>query len=340
MWHNIIVLIATLFVVSLTHWVYRWRNPKCNGKLPPGSMGWPLLGETLQFFAPNRTWDTPPFIRDRMKRYGSIFRTSIVGMKVIVSTDSNLNYKIFQQEGLFQSWYPNSMTKVFGEHNLSTLQGYLHKYTKNMVLNLVGYETLKNMLSEVESAATTTIQRWETSQEIVELKAGTANLVFGLTAKKLISYDLQNSSENLRENFDAFMEVLISVPIAIPGTSYRKCVQGSKKAMKMLKNMLEERRTNPNKSNCDYFDYVLEELKKDDTILTEEIALDLMFLLLFASYETTSTAMLVAVKLLTDNPQALKELTDEHEKIIKNRENPDSGLTWEEYKSMKFTFQV
>lgn len=33
-------------------------------------------------------------------------------------------------------------------------------------------------------------------------------------------------------------------------------------------------------------------------------------------------------------------MQEEHEAIIKRRDNPDSGLTWSEYKSMKFTFQV
>ena len=78
--------------------------------------------------------------------------------------------------------------------------------------------------------------------------------------------------------------------------------------MRFLKNKLEERRAKPNEVNIDFFDYVLEELREDNPILTEEIALDLMFMLLFASFETTSTAMLVSMKLLTDNPQALKEL--------------------------------
>lgn len=60
--------IGALLVISITHWVYRWRNPRCNGKLPPGSMGLPLLGETLQFFTPNPSSDIPPFIKKRMER--------------------------------------------------------------------------------------------------------------------------------------------------------------------------------------------------------------------------------------------------------------------------------
>ncbi|KAI3756456.1 hypothetical protein L1987_56277 [Smallanthus sonchifolius] len=310
MWHFSLCVLA-LAVVSITHLVYRWRNPKCSGKLPPGSMGWPLLGETLQFFAPNRTWDTPPFVKERMRRYGSIFRTSFVGLPVIVSADPDLNYMVFQQEGqMFQSWYPYSLRKIYGKQNVSTLHGYLHKHLKNMVLNLFGHGSLKSMLSDIESVATRNIDTW-VGQGTVELKAATADMVFSLTAKKLISYDLEKSSENLRENFDAFLEGLLSVPVAIPGTAYYKCLQGRKKVMRILKNMLEERKGKPNKDNTDFFDHVLEELKQANTILTEEIALDLMF-----------------------------ELTEEHEKILKERENPEAGLTWEEYKSMTFTFQI
>lgn len=53
-------------------------------------------------------------------------------------------------------------------------------------------------------------------------------MIFDLTAKKLISYDQEKSSENLRENFVAFMEGLISFPLDIPGTAYHKCLQVNK----------------------------------------------------------------------------------------------------------------
>lgn len=50
-------------------------------------------------------------------------------------------------------------------------------------------------------------------------------MIFDLTAKKLISYDPSKSSENLRENFVAFIQGLISFPLDLPGTAYHKCMQ-------------------------------------------------------------------------------------------------------------------
>lgn len=77
----------------------------------------------------------------------------------------------------------------------------------------------------------------------------------------------------------------------------------------MLKEKIEERRANPRKNQIDFFDFVLEELKRKDTILTEAIALDLMFVLLFASFETTSLALTLALKFLSDHPLVLEKLT-------------------------------
>ncbi|CAL1375426.1 unnamed protein product [Linum trigynum] len=302
-------------------------------------MGLPLIGETLQFFAPNTTSEIPPFVKERMKRYGPIFKTNLVGRPVLVSTDPDLNYFIFQQEGhLFESWYPDTFTEIFGRQNVGSLHGFMYKYLKNMVLNLFGPESLKKMIPEIEQAASKRLKKWS-QQESVEIKDATATMIFDLTAKKLISYDQDSSSENLRENFLAFIQGLISFPIDIPGTAYHKCLQGRKRAMKMLKNLLNERRMNPRKQQSDFFDHVLEELHRDDTILTEGIALDLMFVLLFASFETTSLALTLAMKFLSDHPKVLKQLTEEHEAIVNRRQNPDSGLTWKEYKSMTFTFQ-
>lgn len=66
-------LSALAAVALLLYSVHRWRNPRCNGRLPPGSMGLPLVGETFQFFSPDASFDVPHFIRQRLTRYASFF---------------------------------------------------------------------------------------------------------------------------------------------------------------------------------------------------------------------------------------------------------------------------
>ncbi|XP_057763929.1 cytochrome P450 87A3 [Salvia miltiorrhiza] len=335
-----VVYTIVILMIGFLNWLYSWRNPRCNGVLPPGSMGWPLLGESLSFFAPNTSFGIPPFVKDRMQRYGAVFKTSLVGRPVIVSTDADLNYLVFQQEGkLFQSWYPDTFTEIFGRQNVGSLHGFMYKYLKNMVLKLFGPESLKKMLLEVEQAANASLTNWS-MEGVVDVKEATAKMIFDLTAKKLISYDAETSSENLRESFVAFIQGLISFPLDIPGTAYHKCLKGRKQAMRVLKRLLQERRERPRKVEVDFFDYVLEELQREDTVLTEGIALDLMFVLLFASFETTSLSLTLATKLLYEHPLVLKQMREEHDAIIRQRGNADTGLTWTDYKSMKFTFQV
>ncbi|KAJ8650177.1 hypothetical protein MRB53_003200 [Persea americana] len=333
--------IGTLIIIWISRWVYGWRKRRWHGQLPPGSMGFPVVGETVSFFQPHASFDIHPFVKKRMERYGPIFKTNLVGQPFIISADPDLNHFIFQQEGrLFQSWYPYTFTEIFGRQNVGSIHGFMHKYIKSLTLSLFGVESLKeHLLPEINRFAHTTLTSWS-GQPTIEVKDATAAMIFELTAKKLISYDPIKCSSNLRENFVAFIEGLISFPINIPGTAYYKCIQGRKNAMQVLKKMLEERRSSPERRRGDFFDRVIDELQKDRSMLTEAMALDLIFVLLFASYETTSLALTMAIKYLSEHPQVLDKLTEEQEGIVKRKENPDDGITWEEYKSMTFTSQV
>uniref|UniRef100_A0A0D9ZPG3 Cytochrome P450 n=1 Tax=Oryza glumipatula TaxID=40148 RepID=A0A0D9ZPG3_9ORYZ len=329
-------------VVALLRWAYRWSHPRSNGRLPPGSLGLPVIGETLQFFAPNPTCDLSPFVKERIKRYGSIFKTSVVGRPVVVSADPEMNYYVFQQEGkLFESWYPDTFTEIFGRDNVGSLHGFMYKYLKTLVLRLYGQENLKSvLLAETDAACRGSLASWA-SQPSVELKEGISTMIFDLTAKKLIGYDPSKPSQvNLRKNFGAFIRGLISFPLNIPGTAYHECMEGRKNAMKVLRGMMKERMAEPERPCEDFFDHVIQELRREKPLLTETIALDLMFVLLFASFETTALALTIGVKLLTENPKVVDALREEHEAIIRNRKDPDYGVTWAEYKSMTFTSQV
>ncbi|TVU16096.1 hypothetical protein EJB05_39645 [Eragrostis curvula] len=347
--------LALLLLLLLLYAVHRWRNPRCNGRLPPGSMGLPLVGETLQFFSPDASMDVPRFVRHRLARYGPIFKTSLVGHPVVVSADEELNYLVFQQEGqLFQSWYPDSFVEILGRDNVGEQQGATFRYLKNMVLRYFGPESLReSMLRDVERAVTSSLCTWSTLPA-VDLKEAVSTMVFDLSANKLVGLD-PSRSKILRKSFFDFVRGLISFPLYVPGTAYYSCMKGRQIVMEVLQQVLEERKrsaqvligagggTEKTRRHGDFLDHVIQEITREKPLVTDKMALDLMFVLLFASFHTTSLAITLAVKLLADHPHVLEELTMEHDTILKDRgvdrESAD-GITWTEYKSMTFTSQV
>lgn len=99
-----------------------------------------------------------------------------MGRPLIVTADPDFSHYVLQKEGeLFQSWYPDTFTEIFGKQNVGSLHGFMYKYLKGMVLSLFGPESLKNMLPEVEQAARRHLKIWS-EQDSVEVKDSTATV--------------------------------------------------------------------------------------------------------------------------------------------------------------------
>lgn len=138
----------------------------------------------ITFFILLNSWDG--------YRYGSIFKTSIVGRSVVVSADPDLNYYVFQQEGkLFESWYPDTFTEIFGRDNVGSLHGFMYKYLKSLVLRLYGQENLKAvLLAETDAACHSSLASWA-SRPSVELKDAISSV-----RSSMITYILVETSLN------------------------------------------------------------------------------------------------------------------------------------------------
>jgi len=82
---------------------------------------------------------------------------------------------------------------------------------------------------------------------------------------------------------------------------------------------------------------LLSRLLGEDFISNEdEIICDFILNLLFAGHETSFRAMLFSIKFLTDCPEALQQMREEHDAILRSK-GEDKKLNWDDYKSMKFT---
>ena len=92
-------------------------------------------------------------------RYGSLFRTNFAGRNVVVSTDRETNHFIFQQE--WTSFEISSFNEIFGQQSLLSYHGMLHKYLRNLILQLVGPENLKGkVMYEINEATRRHLHSW------------------------------------------------------------------------------------------------------------------------------------------------------------------------------------
>ncbi|KAJ8765122.1 hypothetical protein K2173_010608 [Erythroxylum novogranatense] len=331
----------TLAIIYYSYWINKWRNPKCNGSLPPGSMGLPLIGETLQLLIPSYSLDLHPFIKKRIQRYGLIFRSNVAGRPIIISADPEFNRYIINQEGnLVEMWYLDTFSKLFsqdGEIRTNAI-GLAHKYARSLFLNHFGSESLKEkLLPEMEKTINRTLCQWS-NHAPVEVKHAASLMALNFTAKQAFGYDL---SLNISKSFTGFLKGFMSFPLNLPGTAYHKCMEEQKKMMDFLRQELEERLASPNKHYKDVLGQAVDDLKKEK-FLTPEFIVKMLFGVLFASFESISAVMTLAFKLLSEHPLVLQELVAENDRILKNRKDrhSTSSLTWDEYKSLTFTHQV
>lgn len=106
-----------------------------------------------------------------------MFRTSLVGQKVVVSTDPEINYEIFQQENKsFLLWYTESFLEIFGQQSLVAQHGMVHKYLRNLILQLVSPENLKGkLLSGMDRATRKHLNSWS-SLGSIDVKEGSSKV--------------------------------------------------------------------------------------------------------------------------------------------------------------------
>ncbi|KAH0979562.1 hypothetical protein GBA52_006739 [Prunus armeniaca] len=83
----------TVFVVTLIaifagyYFKFKASFPVVVGKkLPPGSFGLPLIGESISFIRAQKEDKTGEWIQTRIRKYGPVFKTSLMGSKTVVLT--------------------------------------------------------------------------------------------------------------------------------------------------------------------------------------------------------------------------------------------------------------
>ncbi|TYJ16553.1 hypothetical protein E1A91_A10G261900v1 [Gossypium mustelinum] len=325
-------IFITTFISAVSFLLHRSSRHR-RLRLPPGNLGLPLVGETLQLIAAYKTENPEPFIDERVRRYGSIFTTHVFGEPTVFSAEPETNRFILQNEGkLFECSYPGSISNLLGKHSLLLMKGSLHKKMHSLTMSFANSSIIKDhLLVDIDRLIRLNLDSWT---DRVFLMEEAKKITFELTVKQLMSYDPGEWSESLRKEYLLVIEGFFTVPLPLFSTTYRRAIKARTKVAEALSLIVRERRKEYERG-AKKNDMLAALLAGDDKFSDEQIV-DFLVALLVAGYETTSTIMTLAVKFLTETPLALAQLKEEHEGI-RAKKSESEALQWSDYKSMPFT---
>lgn len=300
--------------------------------LPPGTLGWPYIGETFQLYSQNPN----VFFASKVKKYGSIFKTHILGCPcVMISSPQAAKLVLVTKAHLFKPTFPASKERMLGKQAIFFHQGDYHAKLRKLVLRAFTPEAIKNIVPDIESIALQSLESWEGRMITTyqEMKTYTFNVaLLSIFGKDEVLY-----REDLKRCYYILEKGYNSMPINLPGTLFHKSMKARKELAQILAKILSLRREMKHSYND-----LLGSFMEDREGLTDEQIADNIIGVIFAARDTTASVLTWILKYLGENPSVLQAVTEEQEMIMRNKEEcgEEKALTWADTKKMPMTTKV
>lgn len=343
-----------MFVVIVTGWWYIWwkknglkkmktRKGSVTSKIPRGNSGWPFIGETLQFIASGYSSKPLSFMDKRKSLYGKVFKSHLLGIPIIVSTDPDVNKVVLQNnKGTFIPYYPKSITELLGKSSILQMNGSLQKRVHGLIGGFLKSPQLKTrMTKEIEKYVFTSMGTWK-DKELIYMQEETKSITFPVLVKVLMGINPGEDLEYLKEEFGEFIKGLICLPIKLPGTRLYKSLKAKKRLLKIVKKIVEEKKLKIEsiRGDHDVMDAVEVLLSDIGESLPPDFISGNIIEMMIPGEESVPMLMTLAIKYLSDCPLAVKQLMEENMELKRQKKHSTENYVWTDYMSLPFTQNV
>lgn len=144
------IVLVTIGIFFCSYYRFKISLSKAK-RLPPGSLGLPFFGETIGFLRAQRHDKTQEWFESRNKKYGTTFKTSLIGKPTIVITGPAGNCFLFNaNENTIASNPVSTITAIMGRYNIFELSGDEHKLIRGAMGSFLKPENLQRYVRKMD----------------------------------------------------------------------------------------------------------------------------------------------------------------------------------------------
>ena len=296
--------------------------------MPPGSLGLPFIGETVQFLLDSN------FADKREKQYGSIYKTNILGRKTIFMVGAEANKFILSSHMDYFSWgkgWPNNFKELLGR-SLFLQDGEEHQRNRKLLMPAFHGQALANYFKTMEQIIAKYLQKWNNSKNLTwfpELK----QMTFEIASVLLLGGSPGAQTKLLSQWFTELTNGLFAIlPIRASWSKYGKALAARDRLLEYIEQEIEKRSSNPGQ---DTLGLMLQTEGEDGGCLSREEIKVQALLMLFAGHETTTSMLTFLCMALGQHPDILAKARAEQQEL-----GTSKGLTIEKLKQMTYLEQI
>jgi len=239
------------------------RADRDRGPRPEGRLGPPLLGESLALQR-----NPFGFLEERQRRHGNVFKTNILGRKVVFLAGLQGAEAFYDGDNVTRSdAHPFPLVDLFGGVNMEMYDGPRHVALKAMALTAFDRAALGRYLPDMQRLIESTLERLaragelSATDELRELAIRTICLnVLGLSGSE---------TESIARDYAAVLAGLVAVPLPLPFTTYGRARAARDRLLQRIREVIAERRAVP---GDDGLSAILAAVAPDGRVFTDEEA--------------------------------------------------------------------
>ncbi|PSN19050.1 cytochrome P450 [filamentous cyanobacterium CCP5] len=295
--------------------------------LPPGSLGLPIIGETLKFL------NDPDFADKRRAEYGDIFKTRILGRPTVFMMGPEANRFILSSHMDHFSWregWPATFRELLGE-SLFLQEGEQHRRNRKLLMPAFHGRALENYFATMVTIAQRYLDTWR-QQETITAFPALKQLTFEIASTLLIGSQPGALTQQLSAWFEELTNGLFTLPLNLPGLPYAKALHARDRLLAHIEQVVQERMDHP---TDDALGLLVQSRDENGDRLTLEELKAQALLMLFAGHETTTSMLASMLLALAQHPAILKTCRLEQDALAIS-----GKLNLEQLKQMPYLEQV
>ncbi|VAH29511.1 unnamed protein product [Triticum turgidum subsp. durum] len=318
----VVALVVTASSIAI-HLLARAKKAQ-PANLPPGSLGLPVIGQSLSLLR-------------AMRGDG--------GSPTVLLAGPAANKFMFFSSAL-STRQPRSVQRILGENSILDLHGADHRRVRGALLEFLRPDMLKMYVGRIDGEVRRHLEENWAGRATVTVLPLMKRLTFDIISALLFGLERGGVRDALAGDFVRMIEGMWAIPANLPFTAFSRSLKASGRARRVLEGITREKKAKQLEHgkaasrNNDLITCLLS-LRDDhgERLLTDEEIVDNAMVALIAGHDTSSILMTFMVRHLANDDATLAAMVQEHEEIARNKGDGEA-LTWEDLTKMKFTWRV